>query len=89
MDAKPIAAWLMVGAFACLLAAPAAAQSVWSAVSADPAAMAAAKDPAPDNGLPDGRVARSATGSLSAAWYIWPTELYGYGILGDAIEAGG
>jgi hypothetical protein len=44
-------------------------------------------DPAP-NGLPDGLVARHSGGDIVAAWYEDPTERYGHGILGDAIEAG-
>ena len=47
--------------------------------------------PPPDLGLtplPDGGVAASG-GDIQRAWYIEPTERYGHGVLGDAIEAGG
>lgn len=96
MSVKSLAVRIVGGAVSCLLAAPVSAQAVWSAVPAEPAELAAAirsmdadTDAAPDDGLPDGRVARSATGSISAAWYVRPTERYGHGILGDAVEAGG
>lgn len=39
-------------------------------------------------GLPDGLIARHSGGDIVAAWYEEPTERYGHGILGDAIEAG-
>lgn len=37
--------------------------------------------------LPDGRIAK-ANGDIHAAWLSQPTERYGHGVLGDAIEAG-
>lgn len=39
-------------------------------------------------GLPDG-VVEAGTGSIAAAWLIYPTTRYDHGILGDAIEAAG
>jgi hypothetical protein len=65
----------------------------WSVVPLDPSAyppeiVAEQGAPAPD-GLPDGRVARSETGDIRAAWYIQPTTRYRHAILGDAVEAGG
>ncbi len=96
MTIRLFATGLMGAAFAFAAASPAPAQQAWSAVADSPAALAdeiramdAATDAPPDNGLPDGRVARSATGNIAAAWYVRPTERYGHGILGDAIEAGG
>jgi hypothetical protein len=38
--------------------------------------------------LPDGVVTRG-NGTIRAAWLIGPTERYGHGVLGDAIEASG
>ncbi|WP_417686012.1 hypothetical protein [Roseibium sp.] len=43
--------------------------------------------PTPD-GLPDGEVATHDIGDIRQAWYTDPTDRYGHGILGDAIEAG-
>lgn len=45
------------------------------------------RKPAPD-GLPDGLIATHEGGDITAAWYGTPTQRYGHGILGDAIEAG-
>jgi hypothetical protein len=38
--------------------------------------------------LPDGETGRGVN-DVAAAWLIEPTERYGHGVLGDAIEAGG
>lgn len=43
---------------------------------------------APSNALPDGKVAIAADGDIRRAWYGRPTDRYGHGVLGDAIEAG-
>ena len=42
---------------------------------------------APD-GLPDGHVATRESGEIRTAWYAEPTDRYGHGVIGDAIEAG-
>lgn len=45
--------------------------------------------PAPNGGLPDGRIARAADGSnIVEAWYTAPTKRYRHGALGDVIEGG-
>ncbi len=94
MKRKVFLAGVLCGAVA--LAGQAAAQRGWSVAPAEPSGLAAEVSKmdeetgaAPEDGLPDGRVARSATGSISAAWYVRPTERYGHGILGDAVEAAG
>jgi hypothetical protein len=38
--------------------------------------------------LPDGATARFGSGNIRTAWYTAPTDRYGHGVLGDAIEAG-
>jgi FG-GAP-like repeat len=38
--------------------------------------------------LPDGGTATYAKGSVTKAWYTHPTDRYGHGVLGDAIEGG-
>ena len=38
--------------------------------------------------LPDGRVSSRNDGDIRAAWLSKPTDRYGHGVLGDAIEAG-
>ncbi len=45
-------------------------------------------EPAPQGGLPDGKVFTSGKGDIRRAWYGRPTGRYGHGVLGDAIEAG-
>lgn len=41
------------------------------------------------DGLPDGLIAKSNSGSdILSAWYGEPTKRYAHGILGDAVEAG-
>ena len=47
-------------------------------------ALGCAKDPVPDPNL---GVAYAADGSEPIAWFHDPTEIYGHGVLGDAIEA--
>lgn len=42
----------------------------------------------PPGGLPDGELTRGSH-DISTAWLTDPTDRYGHGILGDAIEAGG
>jgi hypothetical protein len=37
--------------------------------------------------LPDGGLATSRAGDIRKAWFAGPTDIYGHGILGDAIEA--
>ena len=53
-----------------------------------PAEITGLPPKAPEGGLPDGRVARAASGDLRRAWYARPTTRYGHGVLGDKIEAG-
>lgn len=48
---------------------------------------AASPDRRPDM-LPDG-IVTEGDGTIRAAWLIGPTERYGHGVLGDAIEASG
>lgn len=43
---------------------------------------------APEGALPDGVVASAAGGDIRRAWYGRPTDRYGHGVLGDAIEGG-
>lgn len=43
---------------------------------------------APEGALPDGFVATAASGDIRRAWYGRPTDRYGHGVLGDAIEGG-
>jgi hypothetical protein len=43
--------------------------------------------PLPDGALPDGRIAEGAR-DIARAWLADPTDRYGHGVLGDAIEAG-
>lgn len=43
--------------------------------------------PAPAGALPDTEISRGS-GSVRSAWLAAPTDLYGHGVLGDAIEAG-
>ena len=47
------------------------------------------REAAPAEGLPDGSVARAATGDIRRAWYVRPTRRYAHAVLGDAVEAGG
>ncbi|MEK9725990.1 MAG: hypothetical protein VW405_21235 [Rhodospirillaceae bacterium] len=90
MKRKIFLAGVLCGAVA--RAGQAAAQRAWSVAPAEPSGLAAEiskmdeeTGAAPENGLPDGRVARSATGSISAAWHVLPTERYAHGILGGAV----
>lgn len=53
-----------------------------------PATIAGLPPRAPEGGLPDGRIARAASGDIRRAWYAQPTKRYGHGVLGDRIEAG-
>lgn len=43
---------------------------------------------APNTALPDGFVGTSQQGDIRKAWYGQPTDRYGHGVLGDAIEGG-
>jgi len=43
---------------------------------------------APEGALPDGFVDTSASGDIRRAWYGRPTDRYGHGVLGDAVEGG-
>ena len=43
---------------------------------------------APEGGLPDGRVAESASGDIVRAWFGRPTDRYAHAVLGDGIEGG-
>ena len=43
---------------------------------------------APKSGLPDGRIATGGGRGLVRAWFAGPTQRYGHGVLGDAVEAG-
>lgn len=52
------------------------------------AALTGLPKPAPKGGLPDGKIAVSATGDIRRAWYASPTDRYAHGVLGDAIEGG-
>lgn len=76
--------------------APAVSQQteVWRTTQVDPAIVPPTivvdrREPAPGDALPDGLVATSSRGDISAAWYIGPTTRYGHAVLGDAVEAGG
>ena len=52
------------------------------------AAIEGALRNAPDEGLPDGKVATASKGDLAKAWYGRPTRRYRHGVLGDDIEGG-
>lgn len=44
---------------------------------------------APEDGIPDGRVAVASSGDgIQRAWYAEPTERYAHGALGDVVEGG-
>jgi hypothetical protein len=80
-------------AFFLTVHAASAAQDEWAASRIDPSSVpleiVEEKRELAPGGLPDGHVETfDGEGDISAAWYASPTERYGHGVIGDAVEGG-
>ena len=82
----------IAGALVLIAATAASAQSSWQAkklkASDWPKEIVEETRDETTDGLPDGLITTHKGGDIARAWYSSPTERYGHGILGDAIEAG-
>ncbi len=83
----------LILAFFLAVPAASAAQDEWAASRIDPASVPMeiveeTRELAP-GGLPDGLMETYAgDGDIAAGWYASPTERYGHGVIGDAVEGG-